>query len=120
MPHTIYVANLGHSVDRDELIRLFSVHGTVDSAELIDQFRTADSTRAALVEMSREEEASAAIGALDGAPLRGGPLVVGWANGEQPAAAEQPRMFGPMNVPDAKEGPRSAGPDRRECRHMPP
>jgi RNA recognition motif-containing protein len=84
MPNTLYVANLDHGVDRDELFRLFSAHGAIRSAELIEQFKTAGSTRAALVEMDSEEGASAAIAGLHGAPLRGGPLVVGWANGERP------------------------------------
>ena len=120
MPNTLYVANLSHGVDREELVRLFVVHGTVHSAELIDQFRTAEGTRAALIEMGSEKEAAAAIRGLHGAPLRGGPLVVGWAHGEQPAPAEQERMFESMNVPGTGEDPESPDAARRDCRPMLP
>jgi RNA recognition motif-containing protein len=121
MPRTtLYVANLGHSVDREELARLFAAYGVVCSAELIDQFKTVDSTRAALVEMASEEGASAAIAGLHGAPLRGGPLVVGWVHGEQPATAGQDRMYESMNVPAKGEDPESPDANRRDCHPMLP
>jgi RNA recognition motif-containing protein len=120
MPKTLYVANLGHNVDRDELVRLFTSHGVVRSAEWIDQFQTADSTRAALVEMASEEDASAAIAGLHGATLRGGPLAVGWANGDQPSTPGQERMYGSMNVPAQSEDPQSPDSSSRDCHPMLP
>jgi RNA recognition motif-containing protein len=120
MPSTVYVANLGHSVDRSELTRLFSAHGTVRSAELINQYNTVDGTRAGLIEMGSEQEAAAAIEGLHGAPLRGGALAVGWANGAPPPPPMPPPLFGPMNVPAHGEDPQSADPGRRDCRPMLP
>lgn len=120
MPNTLYVANLGHNVDRDELVRLFAAHGVVRSAEFIDQFQTADSTRAALVEMASEAEASAAMAGLHAAPLRGGPLVVGWANGDQTPTPAHGRMYESMNVPAKSEDPESPDASRRDCHPMLP
>ena len=89
MPNVLYVANLGHDVDRDEVLRLFGVHGVVRWAELIHQFKTPQGTGAALVEMASAEAAAAAIEALHGAPLRGGSLIVGRTNEQQPVLREQ-------------------------------
>ena len=120
MASVLYVTNLGHTVERNELARLFSAHGAVRSAELISQYDTPDGTRAGLVEMASEQEAAAAIAGLHGAPLRGGTLAVGWANGVQPVPPEPPRMFGPMNVPADCEDPQSPEGGRRDCGPMLP
>jgi RNA recognition motif-containing protein len=89
MPNVLYVANLAYGVGRDEVLRLFGAHGDVRWAELIHQFSTPHGTGAALVEMASPDGAAAAIEALHGAPLRGGLLIVGRTNEQQPALVER-------------------------------
>ena len=82
MTSTLYVANLSHPVERDELDRLFAGHGAVRSFAVIKQFKTTHSTSAVLVEMDSDEHAVAAIVALNAGQYGRGPLIVGWANSE--------------------------------------
>jgi RNA recognition motif-containing protein len=60
------VGNLSYDVDSSELERLFSPHGTVESAQVIMDRDTGRSKGFGFVEMSSDQEAQAAIAALDG------------------------------------------------------
>jgi RNA recognition motif-containing protein len=66
----IYVGNLNYSVTSDELRSLFEPFGTVDSAEVQVKTRTGHSRGFGLVEMPNENEAEAAIAALNGSEHR--------------------------------------------------
>ena len=66
MGRKLYVGNLGYDVTDSDLQQLFSSHGTVDSATVINDRDTGRSKGFGFVEMSSDEEAEAAITALDG------------------------------------------------------
>ena len=66
MGKKLYVGNLSYSVTSSELESLFTAHGTVESAEVIMDRETGRSKGFGFVEMGSEQEAQAAISALDG------------------------------------------------------
>jgi len=66
MGKKLYVGNLGFDVDNKTLEQLFAGYGTVESANVINDRYTGRSKGFGFVEMSRKEEAMAAIAALDG------------------------------------------------------
>jgi cold-inducible RNA-binding protein len=67
----IYAGNLSYSTDSEELRSLFSEFGSVDSAEVIIDRSTNRSKGFGFVEMSDEEQARAAIQALNGKDIDG-------------------------------------------------
>jgi RNA recognition motif-containing protein len=67
----MYVGNLSYSANEDELRRVFEEHGTVVSAQVIMDRETGRSKGFAFVEMSTDQEAQAAIAALDGKEVGG-------------------------------------------------
>ena len=76
MGKKLYVGNLNFTVDDAALEECFSHHGTVESAQVIMDRQTGRSKGFGFVEMSSDEEAQAAIGALDGQELEGRTLKV--------------------------------------------
>jgi cold-inducible RNA-binding protein len=76
MAKKLYVGNLSYSVDSSGLESLFSAHGTVQSAEIISDRDTGRSKGFGFVQMSTDDEASAAIAALNGVENDGRSLTV--------------------------------------------
>ncbi|MDM8008640.1 MAG: RNA-binding protein [Phycisphaerae bacterium] len=76
MGKKLYVGNLSYSTTSDELAELFAPHGTVQSAEVIMDRASGRSKGFGFVEMGTNEEAQAAISALDGQDVGGRPLKV--------------------------------------------
>ena len=76
MAKKMYVGNLSYSTNEDELRRIFEEHGTVVSAQVIMDRETGRSKGFAFVEMSSDQEAQAAISALDGKEMGGRVLKV--------------------------------------------
>ena len=76
MGKKLYVGNLSYSVDSSTLQELFSAHGNVQSAEVIADRETGRSKGFGFVEMSSDEEAQAAIAALNGQQHEGRALTV--------------------------------------------
>src|SRR5512138_2193177 len=76
MGKKLYVGNLSYSVDSSTLQELFSAHGTVQSAEVIADRDTGRSKGFGFVEMGSDEEAQAAIAALNGQQHEGRALTV--------------------------------------------
>ena len=76
MAKRIYVGNLGFDTSNADLERLFSSYGTVRSADVIVDRDTSRSKGFGFVEMSSDEEADAAIAALNGKEVGGRPLTV--------------------------------------------
>lgn len=66
----IYVGNLPFSATEDEINRLFSEHGTVESVSVVSDRETGQPRGFAFVEMP-DAAADEAIRALDGAALGG-------------------------------------------------
>ena len=65
MGSKLYVGGLPYSATQEELTDLFSAHGTVASANIISDKFTGQSRGFGFVEMSSEDEAKAAIEALN-------------------------------------------------------
>src|SRR5437763_1469908 len=76
MGRKLYVGNMSYEVDSSELQQLFSAHGTVTSAEVIADRDTGRSKGFGFVEMGTDEEAQAAISALNGQDHGGRALTV--------------------------------------------
>ena len=76
MGKKLYVGNLSYDMSSSDLEQLFSQHGTVESAQIIEDRATGRSKGFGFVEMSSDEEAQAAIQALDGQQSSGRTLKV--------------------------------------------
>ena len=66
MGKKLYVGNLSYDADNATLEAWFSEHGTVESVNIITDRGTGRSKGFGFVEMSSDEEAQAAMEALDG------------------------------------------------------
>lgn len=76
MGKKLYVGNLPYSVDSSELEQMFTPHGAVTSAQIITDRETGRSKGFGFVEMANDDEANAAIEALNGQDNGGRPLTV--------------------------------------------
>ena len=76
MGKNIYVGNLPYDTTGDDLVELFQVYGTVTSGQVIIDKFSGRSRGFGFVEMSQDDEAQAAIDALNGTPYGGRPLTV--------------------------------------------
>src|SRR5450432_3915119 len=76
MGKKLYVGNLSYDVDSSALEQLFTPHGTVQSAEIINDRDTGRSKGFGFVEMGSDAEAQAAIAALNGQEHDGRALTV--------------------------------------------
>ena|SRR5688500_3169349 len=76
MGSKLYVGNLSYNTTSSELEQLFSQHGTVQSAEVIQDRDSGRSKGFGFVQMGSDEEAQAAIAALNGQQQDGRALTV--------------------------------------------
>src|ERR1700742_223057 len=76
MGKKLYVGNLSYQVDSSELEQLFGQHGQVVSAQIINDRDTGRSKGFGFVEMGTDQEAEAAIAALNGQQHGGRALTV--------------------------------------------
>jgi uncharacterized membrane protein YgcG len=76
MGKKLYVGNLSYDMTSSDLEALFTPHGTVQSAEVIMDRATNQSKGFGFVEMSSDQEAQAAISALNGQDQGGRALKV--------------------------------------------
>lgn len=90
----LYVGSLPYSTTDDELKDLFSQHGSVVSASVIMDKFSGRSKGFGFVEMSSDEEAQAAIAALNGTDMGGRNVVV---NEARPMTDRPPRTGGGFN-----------------------
>ena len=67
----LYVGNLSYDTTEEELRELFAAHGTVESVNLITEGGSGRSKGFGFVEIRDDQEANAAIAALNGTDLRG-------------------------------------------------
>jgi RNA recognition motif-containing protein len=79
----LYVGNLGYSVGKNELEKMFGEHGTVNSAQVIMDRASGTSKGFGFVEMS-DRDAQAAIAALNGKNVDGRNLIVNEARPQAP------------------------------------
>ena len=76
MGSKLYVGNLSYNSTSSELEQLFGQHGTVQSAEVIQDRDTGRSKGFGFVQMGSDQEAQAAIAALNGQEVDGRALTV--------------------------------------------
>jgi hypothetical protein len=76
MGKKLYVGNLSYDVDSSALQEMFTPHGTVESAEIIADRETGRSKGFGFVQMGTDEQANAAIAALNGQQNGGRALTV--------------------------------------------
>ena len=84
MGKKLYVGNLSYETSSSDLEKLLSEHGTVESAEVISDRATGRSKGFGFVEMGSDDEAQAAISALDGQDYQGRALKVNVAKPREP------------------------------------
>jgi RNA recognition motif-containing protein len=72
----IYVSNLAYTLSEEVLREEFEAYGAVESAKIIKERDTGRSRGFGFVEMANDEEAAAAIDALNGKDVDGRPLKV--------------------------------------------
>jgi RNA recognition motif-containing protein len=76
MGRKVYVGNLGYGVTDSDLTKMFEPHGTVESAQIIMDRDSGRSKGFGFVEMKTDQEARAAIAALNGQDSGGRALTV--------------------------------------------
>lgn len=84
MGKKLYVGNLGYDVSSSDLEQMFTAHGTVESAQVIEDRATGRSKGFGFVEMGSASEAEAAISALNGQDHGGRALTVNEAKPREP------------------------------------
>lgn len=91
MSKKLYVGNLSYDVTNTTLEAMFGAHGTVQSAQVIMDRDTNRSKGFGFVEMGSDQEAQAAIAALNGQQSGGRSLTV---NEAKPREDRGPRSGG--------------------------
>ena len=90
MGSKLYVGNLSYEVTNEDLNTMFASHGTVNSAEIIQDRESGRSMGFGFVQMGTDEEAQKAIAALSGQENDGRALTVNEAKPRE----ERPRTGG--------------------------
>ena len=90
MGSKLYVGNLSYNTTSSDLEQLCSTHGTVQSAEVIQDRDTGRSKGFGFVQMGSDSEAQAVIAALNGQDLDGRALTVNEAKPRE----DRPRSGG--------------------------
>lgn len=80
----LYVGNLSYKVNKSDLEQMFAAYGKVASAQVITDRETQRSKGFGFVEMGSEQEAQAAIAALNGKSIEGRALTVNEARPQEP------------------------------------
>jgi RNA recognition motif-containing protein len=93
----IYVGNLSYEVGEDDLREAFEAHGEVAAANVITDKFTGRSRGFGFVEMPKDDEARAAIEALNGFDLKGRTLNVNEARPRNDRPRNRDRMSGNRN-----------------------
>ena len=86
MGRKLYVGNLSYQVDSSSLEQLFGQYGQVVSAQVISDRDTGRSKGFGFVEMSSDEEAQAAVAAMNGQQHEGRTLTVNEARPKEGGA----------------------------------
>jgi RNA recognition motif-containing protein len=94
MGKKLYVGNLSYGTGDGDLERLFTAHGRVESAQVIMDRDTGRSKGFGFVEMGSDEEAQAAIAALNGKEVDGRSLTVNEARAREEGGGRGRGGFG--------------------------
>lgn len=104
MSKKLYVGNLPFSLEDADLSRLFAQAGTVASARVVLDPATGRKRGFGFVEMSSEDEAQAAVNALNGSEVDGRTIVVDIARERAPREGGFNRGGGGGDRPRRREG----------------
>jgi RNA recognition motif-containing protein len=99
----LYVGNLSYDINKGDLEKMFAAHGTVTSVQVITDRETQRSKGFGFVEMSSDQEAEAAIAALNGNSIDGRALTV---NEARPQEGRSGGAGGPRRGPGGGGGVR--------------
>jgi cold-inducible RNA-binding protein len=113
MGKKIYVGNLPYIVNDAALADIFTSHGTVQSAQVIMERDTGRSKGFGFVEMTTDEEAQAAIAALDGHEMDGRALTVNEARPKEDRGERRGGNYGARGGFDKGRGSFGGGGGRR-------
>lgn len=94
MGKRLYVGNLGYNVNESSLSAMFEPHGSVQTAKIVMDNETGRSKGFGFVEMGTDEEAGAAISALNGQVSDGRALTVNEAKPRPMRTSSGPRSSG--------------------------
>jgi RNA recognition motif-containing protein len=94
MGNKLYVGNLGYGIGDSDLEKLFTTYGSVRSAQVIKDRDTGRSKGFGFVEMGSDQEAQAAITALNGKEIDGRTLVVNEARPKEGGGGRGKGGFG--------------------------
>ena len=89
MAKNLYVGNLSYNTTQDQLQEMFEAYGEVVSANVITDRDTGRSRGFGFVEMANEDEANAAINALNGQEVDGRSLTVNEARPRAPRGGDR-------------------------------
>ena len=103
MGKKLYVGNLSYNMNKSDLEQMFAAHGTVASAQVISDRETQRSKGFGFVEMGTDQEAQAAISALNGKSIDGRALTV------NEARPQEPRSGGGGGFSGQRRGPGGGG-----------
>jgi RNA recognition motif-containing protein len=113
MGKKLYVGNLTYGVTDASLQQMFQPHGTVQSAQVIMDRDTGRSKGFGFVEMSSDQEAQAAIAALNGKEVDGRALTVNEAKPRESGGGGRGGSGGGRGGYGGGGGGRSGGGGRR-------
>jgi len=100
----LYVGNLSYDINKNDLEQMFAAHGTVTSAQVITDRETQRSKGFGFVEMGSDQEAQAAIAALNGKSIDGRALTVNEARPQEPRSGGGGGFGGPRRGPGGGGG----------------
>jgi len=102
----LYVGNLSYDMNKNDLEQMFAAHGTVTSAQVITDRETQRSKGFGFVEMGSDQEAQAAIAALNGKSIDGRALTVNEARPQEARSGGGGGFGGPRRGPGGGGGAR--------------
>ena len=109
MGKKLYVGNLSYDVKKNDLEQMFAAHGTVTSAQVITDRETQRSKGFGFVEMGSDQEAQAAIAALNGKSIDGRALTVNEARPQEARSGGGGGFGGPRGGGGSTRGPYGTG-----------
>ena len=96
----IFVGNINLDISEEDLNKLFSEYGEVESAEIVFDKLTGESRNFGFVRMPDETAANKAIEGLNGTTLKGNELLVNQARRSIQGRDDGNRRSGPPNFND--------------------
>lgn len=96
----IFVGNISPDVLEEDLVKLFSEFGEVESAEIVFDKLTGESRQFGFIKMPNESDASKAISSLNGKTLKGKTLRVNEARRSIQGRDDGNRRSGPPKFKD--------------------